>query len=367
MIRVDIHTKVLRQDTRVVVARPGARYMFFTQFAENNFVGPDLPGLDLPPFESFDDIPQITERIKRSVEIRRHARQADPDEVLMEDLDYYDASNNPRIRQFERVIAAYFKQAKKGDLVVLPPINFRGDALIGEFTGEPSDVRTLLLPRYGEEPLSGRAVRWLSSIPKQKLPAQTLDALQKPNPIFLVERSAWPDIFRRAYGSYSYSGDYSARFEVTSERFNIADDFLIQAFFNFVSANTELIERNSSELLSLRAGAFAAGASAPELYTNVNSPGGLSLKHLTIAPIVIAVMFALATEAGPDAYHAAVSDTITFGNSLAAVGDDCVVPVRQQVVSQLTILGYDRWAEACEAARSAAERTGLSTTVKVDD
>ncbi|NTA58126.1 hypothetical protein G6L32_05675 [Agrobacterium tumefaciens] len=367
MIHVDIHTKVLRQDTRIVVARPGARYMFFTQFAENNFVGPDLPGLDLPPFDSFDDIPQITERIKRSVEIRRLSRQADPDETLVEDLDYYDSSNNPRIRQFERVIAAYFKHSKKGDLVVLPPINFKGDALIGEFTGEPSDVHTLSLPRYGEELLSGRSVRWLSKIPKQKLPPQTLDALQKPNPIFLVEKSAWPDIFRRAYGSYSYNGDYSARFEVTSERFNIADDFLIQAFFNFVSANTDRIDNNATELLNLRAGAFAAGDFAPELYTNVNSPGGLSLKALKITPIVIAVMFTLATEAGPDAYHAAVSDTIVFGNSLAPAGDDCVVPVRQQVVSQLTILGYDRWAEACEAARTAAAKTGLSTTVKVDD
>ncbi|MCM2434109.1 hypothetical protein [Agrobacterium rosae] len=367
MINVDIHTKIIRSDTRIVVARPGARYMFFTQFWENNFVGPDLPGLDFPEFENFEDIPQITERIKRSVEIRRLSRQVDHDEPLMEDLDYYDASNNPRIRQFERVVAAYFKNTKKGDLVVLPPINFKGDALIGEFTGEPSDVETLMLPRYGDEPLSGRAVRWLSKIPKQKLPAQTLDALQKPNPIFLVERSAWPDIFRRAYGSYSFDGDYSARFAVTSERFNIADDFIIQAFFNFVSANSDRIDNDETDLLDLREGAFAAGDAAPELYTNVNSPGGLSLKAAKITPIVIATMFALATEAGPDAYYAAVNDAIVFGNSLATAGDDCVVPVRNQVVSQLTFLGYDKWAEACEAARAAAQKTGISTTVKVDD
>lgn len=367
MINIDIHTKSLRKETRVYVARPGARYMFFPHFLESGFVGPDLPGLDLPSFEKFEDIEQITERVKRSIEIRRLARKTDQEEQLVEDLDFYDSSNNPRVRQFTRVVAAYFKQIARGDLVVLPPHNFRGNAIIGEFVGNPNDVITLNLQRYGDEPLSGRAVRWLAEIPKQKLPSQTLDALQKPNPLFLMDRAAWPAIFRRAYGSYALDGEFSARFEISSDQFDIADDFLIQAFFNFVAANTEKVRHGDEALLSLRDGAFAAGDSAPELYTNVNSPGGLSLKDHVITPIVIAVMFTLAVTVGPDAYQAAADNAVFFGNSLAAADDPCALAVKEQVVTQLTLLGYDQWAEACEAARTAAAKTGISTTVKVEN
>ncbi len=367
MINIDIHTKALRPDTRVYVARPGARYMFFNHFFENNFVGPDLPGLDLPPFDNLQDVAQLTERVKRSIEIRRLSRQVGHDEQLIEDLDYYDASNNPRVRQFERVVTAYFKQIARGDLVVLPPQNFKGNAVIGEFTGLPSDVVNLSMQRYGDEPLSGRSVKWLAEIAKHKLPPQTLDALQKPNPLFLVDRSAWPAIFRRAYGSYSLNDEYSARFEISSEQYDISDVFIIQAFFNFVAANTERVRTRKKTLLNLRDGAFSAGDAAPELYTNVNSPGGLSLKANVITPIVIAVMFTLAVTVGADAFQAIADQTVTFGNSLAPAGDQCTVEVREQVVAQLTLLGFDQWAEACEAARTAAAKTGISTTVKVEN
>jgi len=367
MIRVDIHTKEISPETRIYVARPGPNYKFYELFIDRNFVGPDLPGLDLPEFENLSEVVDLTERVKRSVAIRRYAlrgdRDIDPPMPRVE--DYTDTPTSRSISQFLRVARAYFGTMKAGDLIIVPPANFRGLAHIGELTGPPNQLKPVYPLMYPEMPLLGRNVAWRGVMEKAKLPAQTLDALQKPSPLFLLARDAWANVFRRAYGSYSMPGEYGARFEITSEKFQTTDDFFIQAFFNFVSANTALVRTGTEELLSLREGAFAAEGVAPDLYTNVNSPGGLSLKSLVVTPIVIAVMLTLAVTVGPDAFAAAEAGTLVFGNSQAPAGDQCTAEVSAQVVTQLRLLGYDRWSEACEVARAAAAKTGITTTVGI--
>jgi hypothetical protein len=304
----------------------------------------------------------------RSVAIRRWYTSGQREVVKPErDVEAYERRAADRATsQFLRVVRAYFDDLKKGDLVIVPPINFRGMAEIGELIGKPNDVTKLLVPRYPGEPLFGREVRWLGSIPKAELPAQALDALQKPTTIFLLTRRAWPQIFRRAYGAYSTTDEYSSRFEITSEKFRTTDDFYIQAFFNFVVANSKAVDESQPEMQSFREAAFAdLRGIAPDLFTNVNSPGGISLKSATITPIVIAAMLAIAVFVGPAAVDAAANGQITFGNSMAPPDDPCVAQVSEQVVTQLTLLGYDKWAEACQYVKEAAERTGVSSSVVV--
>ncbi|MEY9100467.1 hypothetical protein ABIA24_003376 [Sinorhizobium fredii] len=366
MIQIDIHTKHVGSDTRIFVVRPGGKYRFYKAFIDSNFVAPDLPGLDLPEFERIEEVKDLDARVNRSIAIRKNwLKSQDADEDLSYELEDYEAGSSRALSQFIRVASAYFGEMKQGDLVIVPPMAFRGRAEIGELTSAPNIIRRMRVDIYGGDALMGRNVKWLASLEKSNLPAQTLDALQKPSPLFLLPRPAWASVFRRAYGSYTTDNEFGARFEITSDSYQTTDDFRIQAFFNFVAANTERVRRGEKGVLSLRDGAFSAEGVAPDLFTNVNSPGGLSLKSLVSTPIVIAVMLTLAVTVGPAAHSAAVNGQLKFGNSLAAANDPCVVEVDKQVVTQLTLLGYDRWAEACEIARSAAERTGITTTVEV--
>lgn len=366
-VDVNIHTKRITPEMRVFVARPGAKYRFFERFIEANFVGPDLPGLDLPPFDDIAEVDDLEARVRRSVEYRRYFMQGDRDKDAPESelAEYERLSVDRATSQFLRLVRAYFHNIQAGDLVVVPSMNFKGMANIGEFVGAPNRVETLGTQIYGDMPLSGRRVKWLGAIERAKLPAQTLDALQKPTSLFLLPRAAWPTIFRRAYGSYLWDGEYGSRFEITADRYQTTDDFYIQAFFNFVAANTAAVAEGRGKVLSFKEGAFSAEGVAPDLYTNVNSPGGLSLKSLLSSPIVIAVMLQLAIVVGPQAYAAAMDGTITFGNSLAPVGDACVAEVSTQVITQLKLLGFDLWAEACQHVRAAAAATGVSSTVEV--
>jgi hypothetical protein len=366
MIEIDIHTKRISSDTKIYVVRPGPNYRLFDQFVDNNFVGPDLPDLALPAFIDIGDVGDLADRVARSMAIRKYVlagRQGD--EPPLDLQNYASAPSNRALSQFLRLARAYFGAMKQGDLVIVPPANFRGLAHIGELIEPPNSHAELAVATYPGMPLTGRNVRWLATIEKAKLPAQTLDALQKPSALFLLAQSAFRGIFRRAYGSYVTADEYGTRFEVSAETYQTIDDFHIQAFFNFVTANTARVSAGQTQLLGLREGAFSGEGIAPDLYTNVNSPGGLSLKSAVVTPIVIAVMLTLAVTLGADAYAAATGGMLTIGNSLAPAGDACVTQVNEQVITQLQLLGYDAWAEACEVARKAADRTGISTTVDV--
>ncbi|WP_448115901.1 hypothetical protein [Mesorhizobium amorphae] len=368
MITIDISTKFIEEYTRIYVVRPGAHYRLFTQFIDEGFVGPELPSLELPTFEKLSDVKDLTERVMRSVAIRRWHTSGQREAMLpaRELQSYQPKAADRATSQFLRVTKAYFSELKKGDLVIVPPINFRGMAEIGEILEGPSAVKEIVVQRYPGEPLSGRTVKWMGSIPKADLPAQALDALQKPTSIFLLARNSWPQIFRRAYGSYSTAAEFSSIFEITSENFRTTDDFYIQAFFNFVVANTQAVSEGRKDMQGFKEAAFAdIKAIAPDLFTNVNSPGGISLKSSMITPIVIAAMLAIAIVLGPEAVAAAESGQIVFGNSMAPAGDPCVAQVSEQVVTQLRLLGFDKWAEACHFAREAAERTGVNSNVLV--
>lgn len=369
MINIDIRTKFIRDDVRVFVVRPGAHYRLFQQFVDNQVVGIELPALNLPQFGALDEIEDLNARILRSVAIRRWFVSGRPDggfpgpvaDFLPFDLDHAST-------QFARYVRGLFQDMKKGDIIVVPPRSFKEMAVIGELIDEPNEAVSLLSPVYPDLPLNGRRIKWLARIPKSDLPPKTLDQLQKPSVMFLLERAAWPKILRHCYGSYSTEREFSSRFEITEQRFQATDDFIIQAFFNFVTANTDRVERELPDLLSLPEAAFEdLRQVSPDLYTNVNSPGGISLKSLRITPIVIAVMLALASQVGAEAVDAAINNQIVFGNSLAPADDRCTAMVHEQVVTQLRLLGLDKWAPACEKIREAVANTGIQSNVIVQN
>lgn len=369
MIRIDIRTKFIRDDVRIFIVRPGAHYRLFQLFSDQQIIGLELPDLNLPQFRTLDEIEDLNARILRSVAIRRWFAAGQPVGSFPSQVEHFmDQGLDNASSQFSRYIRGLFQDMKKGDIIIVPPRSFKEMALIGELIDEPNRTVNISSPVYPDLPLNGRRVKWLARIPKSDLPPKTLDQLQKPSVMFLLERSAWPRILRHCYGSYSTNQEFSSRFEITEERFQTTDDFLIQAFFNFVTANTDRVDRELEDLLSLTEAAFEdLRLISPDLYTNVNSPGGISLKSSSITPIVIAVMLSLAAVVGPEAVDAAVNNQIAFGNSLAPVNDRCTAMVHDQVVTQLRLLGLDKWAPACEKIREAIANTGIQSNVIVQN
>jgi hypothetical protein len=161
---------------------------------------------------------------------------------------------------------------------------------------------------------------------------------------------------------------YSALFQVTSADFDTHDDVLLQAFFNFVAANTKaVIEDEDPDVLGFAEAAFKdSGEYVAKLRINVNSPGDIALISKVITPLVASILFLLAVEVGPSARAEAQNGTLILRNSKAATDDPCTAKVFESSVQILKLLDLDEWPAACVRAQEVANKTGLKSPAKVE-
>jgi hypothetical protein len=157
-------------------------------------------------------------------------------------------------------------------------------------------------------------------------------------------------------------------FEVTSADFDTHDDVLLQAFFNFVAANTKaVIEDEDPDVLGFAEAAFKdSGEYVAKLQINVNSPGDIALISKVITPLVASFLFLLAVEVGPSARAEAQNGTLILRNSKAATDDPCTAKVFESSVQILKLLDLDEWPAACVRAQEVANKTGLKSPAKVE-
>lgn len=370
MIVVDLNTRIVNSDHNVFVVRPGKEYRLFEDFIKSELIFPDLPGLELRsgvPLSEYKDLP---ERIRRSNAIKSwYNRDRPEDDVPPRNLDHYSGRHRTASQiQLEAVLRGYFEKAAQGDLVIVPPRNYKANAYIGELVGPPSEIVEAPLRLFPGEMASSRRVRWLAQMAKRSLPLPILDALEHPNAIYLLERSLREDIYQAAYGNFTLGLEqFSARFDVKEQTFTVDDELQLQAFFKFVAVNTRILESGTkARIQRIGQSTFQNGADyVPSLQTNINSPGELSLFCKRITPLVAAALFAIAVDIGPDGFGEAFAGEVTLRNSKSTVeADPCVARVEEQVRTQLQMLGLDGWPEACEIARGVHQRTQVRSPAK---
>jgi hypothetical protein len=370
LIEIDLNARVLNELHGVYVVRPGNNYNLFPEVTQRAVLILELPGLDLRDGERPDDV-DLRKRVNRSRALRSWYRGAHDDEGKPSlDLADYDDGGGPSTSQFAGLVRTLFEKVRHGDLVVVPPKSFREDAWVGEIASNDWDIEAVRVDRlFGEAVLPARAVRWLARVPKRELPHPILDALEKPNAAFIVERSQRDFFYKLAYGNYSIGDFYSARFDVTEADFDTFDDVLLQAFFNFVAANTKQVVEAGQDAAALgyNEAAFQnSGDFIPFLQTNINSPGDITLVSRVITPLVAAVLFLLAVEVGPSAKKEAEANTLVLRNSKAEARDPCTAKVFESSTQILKLLDLDEWPKACERAQEVARRTGMKSPAKVE-
>jgi hypothetical protein len=372
-ITVDLNARIVSDETKVFVVRPGRAFGLYGTFVKENVVAPELPLLQLTSGLPLGEHKDLDARIRRSRALRDWYRQrASHPEIVMPSLDLadYALSLGKRIGNVRSVLYKYFDELKSNDIILVPPSGYGQQAYIGEMADGPSDYVDLEVPLYyGTNPLTARKVHWLGEITKRKLATEILEALERPIAIYLLPKRLRAPIYDAAFGTYydlsASEQDFSARFDLSATHFSTDIDFRLQAFFNAVASNIKAIDENR-KLSSPHIAAFQElGDYAALLKSNVNSPGSLTLFAKRMTPVVAAALFTLAVQVGPEATSLATDGQIVIGNSKAPAGDQCTAMVGKSVLDQLVMLGLDNWPQACELARIASEASGATTTVKV--
>ena len=369
MITIDLNARVLTEKHNVFVVRPGKGYGLYNDFAQTSSLIAELPTLALKANVPLDQ-QELRRQVNRSRAFRAWYRRGQPaDDRPKRSLeDYSNEGGGNSASQLESVVRTYFEKIDLGDLVIVPPKSYMDDALIGEVTTSGLEPSTAKVPRrFGNEDLPSRSVRWIARMPKTDLPFSLLEALQKPNAAFLVERSLRGQFYKLAYGNYSLDDFYSGRFEVTSADFDTFDDVLLQAFFNFTAANTRAIaEGREQDVRGFPEAAFIdTGEYLAQLQTNINSPGFIALLSQKITPLVASALLLVAVQVGTGALAEIDAGTFVLRNSKAPQADVCTAEVERQVIRQIQLLGLDNWPAACEKAQEVVKRTGLKSPATI--
>ncbi|WP_197420648.1 hypothetical protein [Sphingomonas sp. CCH5-D11] len=270
-------------------------------------------------------------------------------------------SGRAKGRRFGRYAAAIEKlyyDLPEGTIIVVPGPGLLSDVLIGVLQGKPQVATNI--EAYPGEHMPVRKVRWTGRKQRSEFSEGLRDRLGNSHPVMALERSMREEILEAGFDRFVFGGQFYARLETTKAEFNTLDDYNIQSFVNFVAgamaAREEGVAAEHSIDLDTALALLAQHRElVPELTVNINSPGFLRIISDRIAPLVIAMLFSVATVVPAGAQP----DQIVATNSAAAPSDPCAVNVATEAMGAMKLMGYDDWKRACEKARDAQASTGV--------
>ncbi len=328
--------------------------------------------MDLVPGTPLDEQADLDKKVARSRRIAEWYGSDKRRDMPSRRLDDYASIR--RTKAFSAtlgVLNGYFSRAKQGDLVIVPPQSVFSNALIGELLDGPTDFSVTQVPLWGDEAVPSREVKWLATVPRGDFSLDLQRRFPSPNAFRVLDADARTEVYRIAYGNYSFDGSFSSRFDVTSADFSTKNDYYLQQIFTSIAAICQHIESGyplPTGIASQSWDPFIAlltdHAYIPSLTININSPGSLALSCARLVPLVAAGLLAL-TDLGADAtWHAATNDQLVIMNSDAPQRDPCTAQVEQEIREQLNLMGYERWTELCKRALELKKATGLKEKSK---
>lgn len=355
-IVVELDAYVIAPGHRVWKASAGKTHRFYKAVRDSNTVFPDVRGLaDIPGHPSEWTDPQILAAIAAD----RWARE----------LASRDRGNKPQgsegVSQQDRGVLTFAKrlwrEARKGDLVVVPADGWRENVLIGEFLTDAGEVRTVEA-NDGDHvgPYVGRPVNWLIGVPKIELDEALISALHTRAAVFTLGESQKEAVYRLAYSNFYYDGYFVSEFRTTKERFTAEDHAVVSTWLNAFDALRNSIDRfadnregTSFEALGLEK---VPDDYAAEVKIDIQSPGEIFVR--SAAPFALSLM-AMFTLSACDSQQVVDNRVTVTLKHVGDPGNGVQQAVEDDVNSLRVALGQSR----IEAQGNLAERAKVDALV----
>ena len=386
-ITIDIRTRYQDADGVAYRLFPGEGYRHYTVMRDRSVIFLDNPGIGFPGPDGYQRSSAQLESIVRS-EYRRKIvhRGGDrlfPDLAQLEERDLSNARwSTNRIRSLNRLNRLYF-EVPIGAAVVLPCPLYRiwdkdGElyeptTLLGEVTGQPQ----ILSEGAPEKILAGhylaRPVRWISEVDERYLPREVYRALRTESPFVALQASFASQALGTGYNNMTIGDEFFARFTTTSTRFSPIENFHFTAFVVAIAAALQsrivggavsIGERSIYDIAS-RFSEFEG----LEQDVSIHSPGYTTLRAKSVLPIVISVLYALATTTTAEKiYSDSTPNEIRIVNSVSGTEHPCELEIAESVNGALDIMGKRRWQEqACPAAILAKQNAGMQSAATINN
>lgn len=364
---VDIRTRFLRDDQRCYILFPGDGYRFYDDMKNNDVVFLDVPGFQMRDGENLRQAGDLIERVIISERISRWHYDGRPEDKLpprhFSELENYKTTT--RRRQFAGQVRGFFHNIKEGDIVIVPCQQYEDDVLFGEIL-KSKNQQFVSISRYPGEKIPARPVRWVTRMRRDSIPMWLDRKIPSPNPLRQIESIYFDEIFDAMFERYFFNGRFVCKFSVSSKEFSALDNFLFQQIVLYIAALHEGRETNnisniSSKSLSSIVSELAYSEDIPDQRISINSPGHIILYSRNIIPLVAGVFMTLAATPGLSSDLTTVNVLIKNSADNSRTAAECISDVQDEVMDDMTTMGYRRWQELCSVEAQARRRTQISS------
>lgn len=369
---IDPAVRIIGERNQVFVLHPGQNKRFMEDFVAESAVFLDLPGVTFEVAPTADS-PDVQKQLRMSRRLRGwHSRGRPDGKAPSRKLDDYKAGGNDDRIRFLNEVEDLYKDAKAGDLIVVPGKGYGRTVLIGEFINDFDPGHVVRPPRYRGEVVPARRVHWLhANVSKASFSERMIRLMQNRQAIIRVRQPEdLHEIYERTYGDYVWGASSGNLIRVQAQEVDLRD----------LTKAADLTNYFAAQYIALKRGELAAFLEldfddALEKYydkayfggvaVEIHSPGffGRVMRDAALAGYV-SVMLALSSAAIPaqDASSAVVQ------NSVNATISICDVTLEQDVRDSMEMhANFLLWERVvCPRAAAAIKDVGLTTDVQVD-
>lgn len=360
-INIYLDAHVLPEGHGVWKCFPGKTYRFYETVNSARVVFLDVRGLDLlaPDPRDWSDA-EILQTIAADRWSREQAR-ADLGAV---------PKGSDAVSSLDRRNMTFLKglllTAKKGDLIVIPPDNYRKSVLIGELLDHPGEVVShTAVDGEIERNYVGRRVKWLAKKEKRSFSSDLIDLLHTPAAFFALPRRLHEEIYRVSYENFIVGDVFSATFETSKEHFSTSDNAVVSVWFNALAAVRDHLEGRSH--IGSNDNFYAIGLlrslspAEGELGININSPGEYVLRSLGVFAFVAMAFFPITSVEANDILAQPIRVHV---KTVGTAGDECALRVAEALKNYAEVLSLLRLRDACVVGERAKSEATLTTKAR---
>lgn len=371
---LDPAQRVIEKDHQIFILHPGDGKRFYGDFSQTHAVFLDIPGISLPKVVDIED-EEIRKRLRMARAIGGWHKSGRPmQRAPQRDPQAYGVSVEGReAPRFMQEVKTLYRDAKAGDLVVIPGPGYHSAVLMAELIEEFDPEFRINSARYPADFIPARRVKFLRTThAKYEFGRRAIQLMQNRQAIIRVNNDAdRHEFYEHAYGDYVWgnvSGNYMEITEAVVDQKDLTDVLFMTNYFGamYVALKAGEVDKFAHMPWHQAINAYYNRELFGDISIEIHSPGffGRPMRDATIAGF-IAAMTALAS-AGVAAADVANLQVENSANARVSICDMNLQDDLQSTVKMVTN-AHLWWDDVCAAQKAASERTGLKTKARVID
>lgn len=371
---LDPAQRVIEKDHQIFILHPGDGKRFYNDFIANNAVFLDIPGIKLAGTPDIED-----EETRKLLRMARsiggwHKSGRPPQKLPSRDPQQYTVALEGRdAPKFMREVQTLYKDAKAGDLIIIPGPGYNSSVLFAELIEDFDPEFRVDAARYAADLIPARRIKLLQTgHAKYEFGRRAIRLMQNRQAIIRVsDDSDRHEFYEHAYGDYVWgdvSGNYMEITQQVVDQKDLTDVLFLTNYFGamYVAMKADKLNHFASLPFHKAINEFYNRELFGDISIEVHSPGffGRPMRDSAIAGF-IAAMTALAAHGA----SAAEVATVEVQNSANGRVSACDLDLQKDVQSTVKMVtnAHLWWDEVCAAQQAASGQTGLKTKAKVVD